>query len=164
MLPLHWRSRWPDIYIVSTTIWRTNSHSKLLLPATSTVPDSSHTFDTGHTCVQESQHPMRHNLCVLHTDCISLLLPVSNSQAAVQVVHRARSPVLSELQAPPMAMGLPPPQRAYRRAASAAARPGSNDADETVPLINGGLAAKALRGRQSIAPSRVWPLQFPPAV
>jgi hypothetical protein len=31
----------------------------------------------------------------------------------------------------------------------------SKDADETVPLINGGLAAKALRGRQSIAPHKV---------
>ncbi|BDA45731.1 probable dual specificity protein kinase Ttk at C-terminar half [Coccomyxa sp. Obi] len=72
----------------------------------------------------------------------------------VQVVHRARPPALSEQQAPPMPMGPPHPQRGYRRVPPVAVRPCSNDADETVPLINGGLAAKALRGRQSIAPSR----------
>ena len=30
-------------------------------------------------------------------------------------------------------------------------RPVSHDGDETVPLVNGGLAAKAMKGRQSIA-------------
>ena len=30
-------------------------------------------------------------------------------------------------------------------------RPVTQDGDETVPLVNGGLAAKALKGRQSIA-------------
>ena len=81
----------------------------------------------------------------------------------MQVVHRARLPALSEQQVPPMVMGPPAPQRAYRRAGPMAIRPGSNDADETVPLINGGLAAKALRGRQSIAPSRVWSAHDPAA-
>ena len=30
-------------------------------------------------------------------------------------------------------------------------RPVTQDGDETVPLVNGGLAAKAMKGRQSIA-------------
>ena len=47
--------------------------------------------------------------------------------------------------------------RSGRRAAAggATSAPISDSADETVPLINGGLAAKALRGRQSIAPHKV---------
>lgn len=75
-----------------------------------------------------------------------------------QVVHRARPPVAPEhVRVPAMSIGAPPGPRGGRRAPVLAPRPSSNDADETVPLINGGLAAKALRGRQSIAPQRVSP-------
>ena len=43
------------------------------------------------------------------------------------------------------------------------------DGDETVPLINGGLAAKAMKGRQSIAQVQTRPqpkasFQIPPAL
>lgn len=49
-----------------------------------------------------------------------------------------------------MAMGVPPKQglQGHRPAPMPAA---AHDGDETVPLINGGLAAKAMKGCQSIA-------------
>ena len=45
----------------------------------------------------------------------------------------------------------------------------ASDGDETVPLINGGLAAKAMKGRQSIAQFHTRPqpkasCQIPPAL
>ena len=44
------------------------------------------------------------------------------------------------------------PMGVHQRSASRPPlRPVAQDADETVPLVNGGLAAKALKGRQSIA-------------
>ena len=45
--------------------------------------------------------------------------------------------------------------RAEAGAAPGVAHPQDDDPDETVPLVNGGLAQRALRGRQSIAPGRV---------
>lgn len=76
-----------------------------------------------------------------------------------QVVHRARPRIEPERDAmPAMSMGAMPPRVGRRPPLPAAAvqpRSSSDDADETVPLVNGGLAAKALRGRQSIAPQQV---------
>ena len=49
----------------------------------------------------------------------------------------------------------PLPRGGHQRSATGVSRPPlrpvAQDADETVPLVNGGLAAKALKGRQSIA-------------
>ena len=52
--------------------------------------------------------------------------------------------------------GRPMPMEVHpKRQEQSHRRPGQQvqqDGDETVPLINGGLAAKAMKGRQSIAP------------
>ena len=45
--------------------------------------------------------------------------------------------------------------RVVAGAAPGLPRPQDDDPDETVPLVNGGLAQRALRGRQSIAPGGV---------
>lgn len=59
---------------------------------------------------------------------------------------------------PKMSLGAPPLPASHgcSRGVSSSrrSRPSSEDADETVPLINGGLAKKALGGRQSIAPPK----------
>ena len=47
----------------------------------------------------------------------------------------------------PMGLHAKPPPHGHRRPL----QPLPQDGDETVPLINGGLAAKAMKGRQSIA-------------
>ena len=66
---------------------------------------------------------------------------LSACSAMPQVMQRAEARPL------PMAMH----QRSTPGVSRPPLRPVAQDADETVPLVNGGLAAKALKGRQSIA-------------
>ena len=63
--------------------------------------------------------------------------------------HDALAQVMKRVERRPMPMGVHhrPPSHSQRRPL----QPLSQDGDETVPLINGGLAAKAMKGRQSIA-------------
>ena len=66
---------------------------------------------------------------------------LSTCSAMPQVMQRA--------EARPLPTGIN--QRSAAGASRPPLRPVAQDADETVPLVNGGLAAKALKGRQSIA-------------
>lgn len=63
--------------------------------------------------------------------------------------HVALAQVMKRVERRPMPMGVhhKPPSHSQRQPL----QPLPQDGDETVPLINGGLAAKAMKGRQSIA-------------
>ena len=63
--------------------------------------------------------------------------------------HGVSAQVMERVERRPMSMGVHGKQMSQGQRQPL--QPVSHDGDETVPLINGGLAAKAMKGRQSIA-------------